>query len=285
MISNSDNYELMEQTLNLFESIKHIEPSSGLEFWYGHDMAKALGYGRYEKFVNAVERARASLASQSINPDSHIMYCRETIVSGAGNAFEVDGCKMTRLGAYYVAMNGDTRKDEVAAAQGYFISNTATVEAIYKNASDVEYIAARNGLRDSNRIIKKTMGKHGVKPSEFGIALDSGFKGLFNESAKELKEELDIPKSTNMCDVLGPEMTAIKDAAVILSNAAIKKNNDYGLDQVSDTIYDKHSKMRDLVIDSYGKTPESMLPGENVKSIERKHNKSINKLMDNNFNE
>ena len=88
--------EIAETIYNTFESLKHVD-ENGVEFWYGHDLARALGYTRYGNFIPAINRAKASIAGRGINPDLHIQYCEEEYITGLGVKSKISGCKEAQI--------------------------------------------------------------------------------------------------------------------------------------------------------------------------------------------
>jgi len=79
-----------------------------------------MGYTNWQRFLGVVTRAMTSAVNVGINPDTE--FYQVTQVSNAanlGDQFRLD-YHLTRQAAYLVAMNGDPRKAQVAAAQAYF---------------------------------------------------------------------------------------------------------------------------------------------------------------------
>lgn len=273
-------YDLTTALYNDFEALKRID-ENGVEFWYGHDLANILGYSQFNKMIPAIERAIESIAKRGINPHAHIQQITEYFINGRGYKVPVNGYRMTRIGAYYVALNGDTGNDAVSTAQAYFIDSTVTLDSIKENISDLEYMAIRNNLKNTNKVMKRALIRHGVPENRLGVVLDNGYRGLFDQSAKELKESLNLPKTTEISDILGPELACIKGTATAFSRATIEKYNINGIDATGKVVYEQHREMRDKVEELYDRTPESMLPGKNVKNIERRYNKNIRSMLKN----
>lgn len=110
-----------------FDAIRR-EDGDG-EWWSARDLQPLLGYLRWEDFRNSIERAKVAIRNSGQTADLHASE-RPEVVRNAGNASAVRrlNYKLTRYGAYMVAMNGDPRKPEVAAAQTYFAVQTRKAE-------------------------------------------------------------------------------------------------------------------------------------------------------------
>lgn len=94
------------------------------EFWSARDLMVPLGYDKWERFEDAIERARAA-ASNAGQPGAFSRVREE----GTGGRPRTD-YRMSRFGAYLLAMNGDPRKPEIAAAQSYFAVRTREAEVM-----------------------------------------------------------------------------------------------------------------------------------------------------------
>jgi DNA-damage-inducible protein D len=104
-----------------FDAIRRQDETG--EYWLARDLQPLLGYLRWEDFRNSVERAMAAIANSGQTPELHASERPEA----SGRATRLN-YKLTRYGAYMVAMNGDPRKPEVAAAQTYFAIQTRKAE-------------------------------------------------------------------------------------------------------------------------------------------------------------
>jgi DNA-damage-inducible protein D len=107
-----------------FDAIKRVT-STGVEWWSARDLQPMLGYERWERFADAIDRARIAAQNSGIE-GNHFSAMRSDGGRWAGQTIE--DVALTRYGAYLVAMNGDPRKPEIAAAQTYFAVRTREAE-------------------------------------------------------------------------------------------------------------------------------------------------------------
>uniref|UniRef100_UPI003FA781EF hypothetical protein n=1 Tax=Rhodococcus sp. H36-A4 TaxID=3004353 RepID=UPI003FA781EF len=89
-----------------------------------------MGYANWQQFKVPIDRARKSALNQAAEVDQ--LFSRSTNKTG-GRPFE--DFALTRFAAYLVAMNGDPRKPEVAAAQAYFAVKTREAGLVARTLS------------------------------------------------------------------------------------------------------------------------------------------------------
>lgn len=115
--------------MNALDMIRFTD-AAGTERWSARDLMDRLGYDRWENFDAAVDRAKAALANaEGISAaQDHFRDATKMIEAGKGATRRVADYDLSRYGAYLVAMNGDPRKPEIAAAQTYFAQQTRKAE-------------------------------------------------------------------------------------------------------------------------------------------------------------
>ena len=111
-----------------FDSIRQVRPD-GSEFWSARDLMPLLGYDRWENFESAIVRAALAASAQGYEISELF---RDVTKKGGGRP--QSNRELARFACYLVAMNGDPRKPEVAAAQAYFAIRTREAEVTPKPA-------------------------------------------------------------------------------------------------------------------------------------------------------
>lgn len=125
-----------------FDRIKRTDGHG--DYWSARELMPLLGYRRWERFEDSIERARVSIATTGMDPDTEASRRREAY----GRTRQVGtNYRLTRHGAFITAMNGDVRKPEIAAAQAYFAVKTRQAEMAEQSSHEKELPSHPEALR------------------------------------------------------------------------------------------------------------------------------------------
>lgn len=223
-----------EITLDSFkiklEEIKNIDEND-IEFWYARELQKVLGYLRWENFITVIKKAQISCDASKININEHFRETTKTLNLPNSAVKNILNYKLTRYACYLIAMNGDTRKQEIAFAQTYFAVQTRKQELQeeeYDKLSDDERrIALRNEVRSKNSKLFDTVKNVGIESNlDFAIFNNFGYKGLYNGlDAKGIAKKKNIKNNKPILDVMGSTELAANLFRITQAEDKIKKNN------------------------------------------------------------
>lgn len=118
-----------------FDAIRIIT-LEGREYWSARELMPLLGYEKWERFADAIDRAK--IAAHNSGYDVAQNFPAAGKVSGSRGPAQAD-YHLSRYACYLVAMSGDPRKPEVAAALTYFAIKTREAET-RPELSDAEIV-------------------------------------------------------------------------------------------------------------------------------------------------
>ncbi len=117
--------DLVPTSGNPFDSIRRIDDRG--EYWTGRDLMPVMDYSQWRDFAATIERAKAALILVQGGTVGAANFADTRKVSVARGPAPAD-YRLTRLGAYLVAMAGDDAKEAVAEARIYFAVRTRQAE-------------------------------------------------------------------------------------------------------------------------------------------------------------
>ncbi len=120
-----------------FEKMVRIETETDTEFWLARDLQNALGYSKWENFINVINKAKTACINSGYEAEDHFLDIRKMVKLGSGAEREIEDIALSRYACYLIAQNGDPAKDQIAFAQTYFAVQTRKQEIIEKRLAEV----------------------------------------------------------------------------------------------------------------------------------------------------
>lgn len=138
-----------EQNRSPFDRLRRVDKAG--EHWLARDLMAPLGYEKWERFQDSIERARVSCRNSG--QDDEVEFVQVAPLPGAGNLQQTGQVwgvprrdyRLSRFASYLVAMNGDPRKPEIAEAQRYFAVRTREAE-VAQPSTPQNYLEALKAL-------------------------------------------------------------------------------------------------------------------------------------------
>ncbi|SLB33183.1 phage antirepressor KilAC domain-containing protein [Mycobacteroides abscessus] len=110
-----------------FDAIRHVT-GEGREYWSARALMPLLGYEKWERFAEAISRAKVAARNSGYVVAEQFPGAGKLIEAGKGAQRTIEDYHLSRYACYLVALNGDPRKPEIAAAQTYFVIKTREAE-------------------------------------------------------------------------------------------------------------------------------------------------------------
>lgn len=220
--------EVIKLTEKTFEEIKHID-ENGNEYWLARELMLALGYKDWSKFKNVIQKAIVACENSEIVAGECFRHLAKTsqMPNGGVKYIEDYDYTLNRYACYLIAQNGTPTKKQVALAQTYFAVKTRerelTEEEYKQLTEDERRLYNRNLAKTKNSSLVDVAQKRGVE--NFGKFHNAGYLGLYNETAKQIKERKGLKKSQEILDFMGSEELGANIFRITQTEAKLKKSN------------------------------------------------------------
>ena len=270
--------QLINKLKSSFDSIVHFT-EDGTEFWYARELQRALGYVKWDKFQNVIEKAVNSCSNSNANVEDHFLHVEKMVKIGSGADRPVNDIMLTRYASYLIAMNGDTSKNEVAFAQSYFAVQTRKQEIIEERLKLMHRLQLREQLRDAEKQLSQNIYERGVDDTGFARIRSKGDYALFGGySTQDMKNKYGI-KSGALADRLPTVTIAAKSLATEMTNLNIDQKDLFGELPIAEEHIQNNQSVRKMLT-TRGIRPEELPPEEDVKKLERRVRKEEKRLSD-----
>ncbi|HAS81019.1 MAG: DNA-damage-inducible protein D [Candidatus Nomurabacteria bacterium GW2011_GWE1_32_28] len=260
--------EIIKSLLNKFESCAH-KTDQGIEFWLARDLQQLLGYTKWDNFLAVISKAKISCEVMEHKVLDHFADVGKMVKIGSESEREIDDIMLTRLACYFVAQNGDSRKEEIVFAKNYFAVQARKFEIIEKRIQEFERVRARHKLIETEKELSSVIYQQTKNDKNFGLIRSKGDKALFGYTTQEMKSRLKIPDNRALADFQPTILLKAKDFAteITIFNT---KNKELKTEQAisEEHIINNRSVRKTLI--SRGIRPENLPIEEDIKKIERK---------------
>ena len=264
-------------TMDRLDSVKHVN-SQGVDFWYAREIHAILGYPTWDKFQHVVIRAIESLRANGINPSHHIAHTSKMVELGDGAKRRVGEYFLDRGACYIIAMNGDSRKPEIAAAQAYFAIQARRAEMADEAAeADFRRIRSRERVRIAAKRVADVAHHKGVR--RFPLFQSARYEGLYEKSSTEVHALKGVPDGESLFEYAGHLELAAHAFQMELATEKLANDFTSGESHAIKTNREVGKRVRQTMIDEIGYGPERLpLEKEPIKAVIARRKPGAKKL-------
>lgn len=274
--------EIEKYTDSVFESIKHINEYEQ-EFWYARELAKALEYKDFRNFEQSIFKAMDACKNSGYNISDHFGDATEMVSIGSGAERGFPSYMLSRYACYLIVMNGDPRKDVIAAGQTYFAVKTRQQELTEDYAQlteDQKRLAIRSEIKEHNKSLAAAAQQAGVEtPQEYAVFQNYGYMGLYGGlKAQDIKARKGLKKSQDILDHMGSTELAANLFRATQTDEKLRRENIQGKAQANRTHYEVGAKVRQTIQDLGGTMPEDLpTPEKSIHQLAKEQEKRLKK--------
>ena len=272
--------------MELFENIKHVNPKSGVEYWFARELQPLFDYTEWRNFVLVIEKAKTSCENSGIAISDHFVDINKMVEVGSGAKRKIEDVALTRYACYLVAQNGDSSKEVIAHAQTYFAIQTRRQELADKFPElpeDERRLAVRSELARHNSALAEAAHAAGViEPLDYAIFQNEGYKGLYGGlTAKDIHSRKNLKKSQQILDHMGSAELAANLFRATQTEEKIRREEIQGKHNANAAHYEVGSKVRQTIKELGGTMPENLpTPDKSIRQLEREQHKALTESAD-----
>jgi len=237
-------------------SFEDLGKPNGMRYWLEADLQKCLDYQSPASFRKVITRAMQACLTLGIG-------CEDNFVLSDGSY------KLTRFACYLIAMNGDTKKPQVAAAQVYFAALAETFQHHLQHAENIDRLLVRREMSDGIKSLASTAKRHGVENDAF--FQNAGYRGMYNMDLARLTAFKGVDGSKEMLlDRMGKDELAANLFRITQTDAKIKNENLRGQQRLEAAATDVGRRVRKTMMEISGTAPEHLPIAEHIDGVKKK---------------
>ncbi|MEO5951070.1 MAG: DNA damage-inducible protein D [Chloroflexia bacterium] len=266
-----------------FEAIR-LESIEGVEYWSARDLAKVLGYTKWEKFQNVIQRAEVACENSGQEVADHFQEATKVVSLGKGAKREVEDVHMSRYGCYLLVQNADPTKAAVAMGQTYFAvqtrrqEQTDIAEALAGMNEDQRRLYLRGEITVYNRQLADAAQQAGVlKSRDFAIFNDHGYRGLYGGlGTRDIHRRKGLKSSQHILDHMGAAEMGANIFRITQTEAKLRVETVQGKQAANQTHLEVGRKVRQTIKELGTTLPEDLpVPKKSVKQLQREHAQQV----------
>lgn len=256
--------------IEAFKKLRRVN-AAGDEFWTAREIYRVFGYDKWDRFRDVIGRGIAGCEKHGVKTRNHFLSTGKMVEVGSGAQVRTADYFLSRVACYLIAMEGDARKPEIAAAKRYFAIQSKRQEDFDDLPDDAKRLAKRKQVAINYTELSKTAVGSGVPQKHIGIFHDKGYQGLYDgRSAKTVKRMKGLDESANLMDFIGLEELAAHDFKNTQTTRQLRERSIRTEQAAFEVHYEVGRRVRKTIEDNGNPMPEALGLEEDIRKIERR---------------
>lgn len=251
----------------------------GEPFWSARDLGPLLGYNKWQRFEDAINRAKKSCETNGNPIEHHFTGAGKMVEVGSGAKRKTKDYFLSKYACYLIAMNGDVRKPEIAAAQAYFLVNTQENEIHRLREQQQFRLDLREKVSEGNVKLSRSAATAGVQSANFGLFHDAGYLGRYTMTSAEIRTYKRLPEGVEILDHMDAPELAANYFRITQTDQKLCNEHIQGEVKAIQTHYSVGKQVRETIKAIEGKMPEGIPPAPSIlKELEERRRKTQKRL-------
>lgn len=268
----------LSQTSTTFEAIRRVS-EAGSEAWSARELARVLEYSDFRNFLNVIADAREACTQSGHPEDDHFVEFTDMVEIGSGARRPVEDWLLSRYACYLVIQNADPSKPLVALGQTYFAVQTRRqeLEEETRQKEDQKRLLLREEMKTHNNRLAGAAKQAGVvKPVEYAIFMDHGYRGLYGGlGAKDIHRRKGLTKNQGILDHMGSTELAANLFRATQTEEKLRREGITGKEAANRIHNEVGKKVRQTIRELGGTMPENLPVAEDLKKVASREKKRL----------
>jgi DNA-damage-inducible protein D len=266
MSNEIEKMPLYQSIMGALERARRLTKDGG-EYWLAREICPILGYAEWENFSGVIQKASDSLMANGIDPSHHIGETTTMMAFGKGAQRRVEDYFVSRAACYLIAMNGQSSKPEIAAAQSYFLVQTRRQEL---EDEDEKRLRLREKVSHAHRVVSGVAQEAGVRSHMQGVFHDARVQGLYGMSLKDLRINKGLGEKEQLFDRAGALELSANEFQMNLAAAVISDEKIKGEQKAINKNREVANNVRRAMADSGKMMPEKLPLERPIKELKKR---------------
>lgn len=248
--------------------------SNGKPYWLARELMDVLTYDSWTNFRGVIDKAITSCDMAGNYSTNHFVEVDDMVEIGSGAQRTRENFALSKYACYLIAMNGDSRKPEIATAQAYFTDSTFRQEMQSALTEEERRLLLRNRVKDANKKLGEAAKLAGVRDQMFGTFHDAGWRGLYNgRSYRDIKEMKGVEQKESLLDCIGRAELAANEFRITQAEEKLRLDEIKGEQAAINTHFSVGQTVRKAIDEIGGTMPEFYPRAPSIKKLADKRAK------------